>query len=75
LGVSSLSNIHYQLIKQDSVKELLLDHAATSDVFVNDSAAFQRLLNSPLLIVAVLFCSVAGFIFYAAVVIPPNFNH
>jgi len=71
LGVSSLSNIHPQRIKQDSLKELLLDHAATSDVFVNDSVAFQRLLNSPLLIVAILFCSLAVFIFDAAVVIPP----
>jgi len=39
LGVSLLSNIHYQLSEQDSSKELLLDNAATSDVFVNDSAA------------------------------------
>jgi hypothetical protein len=53
----------------------LLDNAATGDVFVNDSAAIQKLLNASLLIVAVMFCSVAVFIFEAAVVIfPPNIN-
>jgi len=52
----------------------LLDNAATSDVFVNDSAAIQSLLNASLLIVAVLYCSVAAFIFEAAVVIFPHFN-
>ena len=43
--------------------------------FVNDSAANQILLNAPLLIVAVLFCSVAVFVFEAAVIPPPpKFN-